>query len=40
MLERSCLFFAKLCKVDENPELGMWLLIWDHYYIKCTCVII
>lgn len=19
-------FFAKLCKVDENPELGMWLL--------------
>ncbi len=25
MLERMS-FFAKLCKVDENPELGMWLL--------------
>ena len=25
VLERMS-FFAKLCKVDENPELGMWLL--------------
>ncbi len=25
VLERMS-FFAKLCKVDVNPELGMWLL--------------
>ena len=23
---RKNVVFAKLCKVDENPELGMWLL--------------
>ena len=25
-MEERLTFFAKLFKVDENPELGMWLL--------------